>query len=56
MSGELLAAALPKRFHGGVWRIARAFDSRVLHQVSDADVGKNVVLVFNPPVPTPWRE
>ena len=31
---------------GRVWRIARQFDSRVVRQVSEADVGNSVVLVF----------
>jgi hypothetical protein len=45
-SGELVAVALPHRSGGRVWRIARAFDSKVIRQVSEADVGSNVVLVF----------
>lgn len=44
--GQLIAVALPHRANGRVWRVARKFDSRVLQQVSEADVGKNVVLVF----------
>jgi hypothetical protein len=43
---ELVAVALPHRTGGRVWRIARAVDGAVLHQVSEADVGANVVLVF----------
>ncbi len=31
---------------GFVWRIARAYDSRVLREVSEADIGATVVLVF----------
>jgi hypothetical protein len=45
-AGELVAVALPHRSGGRAWRIARAFDSSVLHEVSEADVGSNVVLVF----------
>jgi hypothetical protein len=45
-TGELVAVALPHRSGGRVWRIARAFDSSILHEVSEADVGSNVVLVF----------
>jgi hypothetical protein len=45
-AGELVAVALPHRSGGRSWRIARAFDSTVLRQVSEADVGSNVVLVF----------
>lgn len=44
--GELVAMALPHRPNGRVWRVARAFDSRVLRQVSEADVGASVVVVF----------
>ena len=44
--GELVAVALPRRTGGLVWRIARAFDGTKLRQVSEADVGANVVLVF----------
>jgi hypothetical protein len=44
--GELVAVALPNRSGGRVWRIARAFDSKIVAQVSEADVGSNVVLVF----------
>jgi hypothetical protein len=44
--GELVALALPNRAGGRVWRIARAIDSRVLVQVSEANVGASVVLVF----------
>jgi hypothetical protein len=44
--GQLVAFALPHRPSGRVWRIARAFDSKVLTQVGEADVGANVVLIF----------
>jgi hypothetical protein len=44
--GQLVAFALPHRPAGRVWRIARPIDSAVLVQVSEADVGANVVLVF----------
>jgi len=44
--GELVAVALPSRGGGKVWRVARAFDSKVLQQVSEANVGSSVVLVF----------
>jgi hypothetical protein len=45
-TGELVAFALPHRAGGRVWRIARSVDPRVLRQVSEADVGNQVVLVF----------
>ena len=44
--GQLVALALPKRSAGRVWRIARRFDAAVVRQVSEADVGNSVVLVF----------
>jgi hypothetical protein len=44
--GQLVAFALPHRANGRVWRVARRIDSAVLVQVSEADVGANVVLVF----------
>ena len=44
--GQLIAFALPKRSAGRVWRIARKFDATVVRQVSEADVGNSVVLVF----------
>jgi hypothetical protein len=44
-AGQRIAVALPHRV-GKSWRIARAFDSRVARQVSEADVGNDVVLVF----------
>lgn len=44
--GELFAIALPNRSGGRVWRIARPFDSTVLHEVSEGSVGPHVVLVF----------
>lgn len=45
-TGQLVAFALPHRPNGRVWRIARAIDPKVLVEVSEADVGANVVLVF----------
>ena len=44
--GELVALALPQRGAGRVWRIARPFDANVVRQVSEANVGSSVVLVF----------
>src|SRR4051795_6711041 len=45
---QLVAVALPhaSKQSGLVWRIARRYDSSVVRQVSEADVGANVVLVF----------
>ena len=45
-AGQLVAFALPHRPNGRVWRVARAVDPSVLVQVSEGDVGANVVLVF----------
>jgi hypothetical protein len=44
--GQLVAVALPHRAGGRVWRIARAFNGHVVSEVSEADVGANVVIVF----------
>src|SRR5262249_44879208 len=44
--GSLVAVALPHRANGNVWRLARTVDPRVLRQVSEADVGPNVVVVY----------
>jgi hypothetical protein len=44
--GQLVAVALPHRANGRVWRVARTIDPAVLVQVSEADIGANVVLVF----------
>lgn len=44
--GQLVAVALPHRAGGKVWRVARNIDAKRLRQVSEADVGPSVVLVF----------
>ena len=44
--GELVALALPQRRAGRVWRVARPFDANVVYQVSEANIGASVVLVF----------
>jgi hypothetical protein len=46
--GSLVAVALPrqKASTGLVWRVARQIDAKVIKQVSEADVGSSVVLVF----------
>jgi hypothetical protein len=44
--GQLVAFALPHRPNGRVWRIARTIDPSVLVEVSEGDIGTNVVLVF----------
>jgi hypothetical protein len=45
---QLIAVALPHaaKRSGLVWRIARRYDSRVVREVSEADVGSNVVIVY----------
>jgi hypothetical protein len=44
--GELVAVALPHRAGGRVWRAARTVNGNVLREVSEADVGQQVVVVF----------
>jgi hypothetical protein len=44
--GQYVAVALPHRSNGLVWRLARPLDPKVLRQVSEADVGSTVVVVF----------
>jgi hypothetical protein len=46
--GSLVAVALPRPrpATGLVWRLARDVDPRVARQVSEADVGRSVVVVF----------
>jgi hypothetical protein len=46
--GWLFAVALPRQAKstGLVWRSARPVNPAVLKQVSEADVGKNVVVIF----------
>jgi hypothetical protein len=44
--GQLVAFALPHRAGGRVWRIKGSVNAKVVTQVSEADVGSNVVLIF----------
>ena len=44
--GSLVSIALPRRAGGYAWRVARAFNPRVVRQVTEGDVGPTVVLVF----------
>lgn len=46
--GQLVAVALPhaRKRTGLVWRLARRYNAKVVRQVSEADIGRNVVLVF----------
>ena len=46
--GQLVAVALPhaSASSGLVWRVARKYDSGVVKEISEADVGSSVVLVF----------
>jgi hypothetical protein len=46
--GLLVAVALPAApsASGRVWRLARRYDATVIRQVSEADVGSSVVIVF----------
>ena len=43
---QLVAVALPRGTKGRVWRLARTVDAKVLREVSEADVGANVVVVY----------
>lgn len=47
-SGQLVAVALPhtRRNAGYTWRIARRYDTHVVKEISEADVGNSVVVVF----------
>ena len=45
-TGELVAFALPHRTAGRVWRIAKSVNPRVLRQVTEGDIGEQVVVVF----------
>jgi hypothetical protein len=44
--GELIAVAVPARNGGRVWRLARPLEAHLLQQVSEANVGASIVLVF----------
>lgn len=44
--GALVAVALPHADDGFVWRLARSVDPKVLRQVSETDVDKNLVIVY----------
>ena len=46
--GLLVAVALPRASSasGLVWRVARAYNSKVVREISEADVGTSVVLVY----------
>lgn len=46
--GSLVAVAVPRQREstGLVWRVARQFDARVVRQVSEAEAGSAIVLVF----------
>ena len=45
---QLVAVALPhaRRQSGLAWRLARRYDSHIVRQISEADVGANVIVVF----------
>ena len=44
--GELFAVALPKPARGRVWRVARAYDSSVVAEVSEGVQKGNIVVVY----------
>jgi hypothetical protein len=45
---QLIAVAMPRATtrSGLVWRLARRYDSHVVRQVSEAEIGPSVVVVF----------
>jgi hypothetical protein len=45
---QLVAVVLPhaSKQSGFAWRIARRYDSSIVRQISEADIGANVVVVF----------
>jgi hypothetical protein len=45
---QLVAVALPHapRQSGLVWRLARHYDSHIVRQISEANVGANILVVF----------
>jgi hypothetical protein len=49
--GELVAIALPHASAGRVWRLARPVNAKILREVSEADVGPNVVIVYRASAP-----
>ena len=46
---QLVAVAMPRAAtrSGLVWRLARRYDSHILREASEADVGSNVVVVYS---------
>lgn len=44
--GQLVSVALPHAAGGRSWRLTRAVDPKVLRELSEADVGANVVVVY----------
>jgi hypothetical protein len=44
--GELFAIALPAQPAGRVWRLKGSINSKVVNEVSEANVGRLVVIVF----------
>jgi hypothetical protein len=50
-AGTLLAVALPHRGAGLVWRLARNVSTKQLVEVSEADVGKDVVVIYRAVAP-----
>jgi hypothetical protein len=45
--GQLVAVALPRpsQSSGLVWRVARAYDTKVVQQTEEADVGSSAIVV-----------
>jgi len=45
--GQLVAVALPSSTAGRAWRIARAYNAGVLHEITERNVGSSVVVVYS---------
>lgn len=44
--GSYFSVTVPVRGGGYVWRVARAYNNKVVGQVGEAEVGRTIVLVF----------
>ena len=45
-TGSLVSVVLPRGAQGRVWRQAQIIDQKVLHEVSEADIGQYAIIVF----------
>jgi hypothetical protein len=44
--GEVVAIALPPQPNGRVWRLKGSIDTHIVREVSEANVGSTVVIIF----------